>query len=112
MYAIAPLSRFGSSLFWNAALIANTVSALERPAITILARRSAIGNIERAAWGFRQSAALTFGFQNSRQSNIPIQPLPPYRPTHSCLRPMLIILSLVPALIAGYAFGVAARSLL
>jgi hypothetical protein len=52
-----------------------TISALERPAITILARRSAIGNIERAAWGFRQSAALTFGFQNSGQSNIPIQPL-------------------------------------
>src|SRR6266567_8313241 len=75
MYAIAPLSRFGSCLFWNAALIVDRISALERPAITILLRRKAIGNIERAAWGFRQSAALTFGFQNSGQSNAAIQPL-------------------------------------
>src|SRR5712691_1537734 len=75
MYTIAPLSRSGSCLFSNAALIADRISALERPAITILLRRKAIGNIERAAWGFKQSAALTFGFQNSGQSNAAIQPL-------------------------------------
>src|SRR5215467_15918518 len=75
MYAIAPLSRFGSCLFSNAALIADKISALERPAITILLRRKTIGNIERAAWGLRQSAALTFGFQNSGQSKAAIQAL-------------------------------------
>src|SRR5215471_1961376 len=73
MYTIAPLSRSGSCLFSNAALIADRISAFERPAITILRRRKAIGNIERAAWGFRQSAPLTFGFQNSGQSNEAIQ---------------------------------------
>src|SRR5215472_8626201 len=75
MYTIAPLSRSGSCLFSNAALMADRISALERPAITILLRRKAIGNIERAAWGFRQSAPLTFGFQNSGQSNAAIQAL-------------------------------------
>src|SRR5579863_2443327 len=75
MYTIAPVSRSGSFLFSNAALIADKISALERPAITILLRRKTIGNIERAAWGFRQSAPLTFGFQNSDQSNAAIQAL-------------------------------------
>src|SRR6516165_10696258 len=75
MYVIAPLSSSGSCLFSNAALIADRISALERPAITILLPRKAIGNIQRAAWGFRQSAAFTFGFQNSGQSNAAIQPL-------------------------------------
>src|SRR5215813_6243082 len=75
MYAIAPPSRSGSCLFSNAALIADRISALERPAITILLRRKTIGTIERAAWRFIQSAALTFGFQNSGQSNAAIQPL-------------------------------------
>src|SRR5262245_37330135 len=75
MYAIAPLSRSGSCRFSNAALIADRISALVRPAITILLRREAIGTIERAAWGFRHPAPLTFGFQNSGQSNAAIQPL-------------------------------------
>src|SRR5205807_8435148 len=51
------------------ALRADTISAFEWPAITILVRRSAIGNIDRAAWRFRHSAPLTFGFQNSAESN-------------------------------------------
>src|SRR6516165_923900 len=75
MYTIAPLSRSGSCLFSNAALMADRISALERPAIAILLRREAIGTIARADWGFIQSAALTFGFQNSGQSNAAIQPL-------------------------------------
>jgi hypothetical protein len=45
--------------------MADTISALEWSAITILVRRSAIGNIDRPAWRFRHSAPLTFGFQNS-----------------------------------------------
>src|SRR5438552_14972435 len=56
MNTILPLSRSGSSLLWNAALRADTISALEWPAITIFVRRSAIGNIDRAAWRFRHSA--------------------------------------------------------
>src|ERR1700739_2830284 len=76
MYAMAPLSRFGRCLFWDAALVSDTISAFERPAITILLRRKTIGNIERAAWGFIQSAALTFGLKNSGQSNAPVQALP------------------------------------
>src|SRR4051794_7812906 len=86
MYTIAPLSRSGSCLFSNAALIANRITALERPAITVLLRRKAIGNIERAAWGFRQSAALTFGFQNSGQRTQPSNLFPPCRQTRSCLQ--------------------------
>src|SRR5215472_6037933 len=65
----------GSCLFSNAALSADRISSLERPAITILLRRKTIGNIERAAWGFKHSAALTFGFQNWGQSNAAIQAL-------------------------------------
>ena len=53
--------------------VADTISALEWPAITILVRRSAIGNIDRAAWRFRHSAPLIFGFQNSGESNASIQ---------------------------------------
>src|SRR6202011_1646934 len=34
----------------NAALMADTICALEWPAITSLVRRSAIGHIDRAAW--------------------------------------------------------------
>jgi hypothetical protein len=39
----------GSCFFSNAALMADTICALEWPAITSLVRRSAIGNIDRAA---------------------------------------------------------------
>jgi hypothetical protein len=53
--------------------MADTISALEWPAVTILVRRSAIGNIDRAAWRFRHSAPFTFGFQNSGESNASIQ---------------------------------------
>src|SRR5437660_6910248 len=69
MNAIAPFSRSGSCLLSNAALRVDTISAFEWPAITILVRRSAIGNIDLAAWRFRHSAPLTFGFQNSGESN-------------------------------------------
>src|SRR5438105_20676 len=69
MNTILSLSRSGSCLLSNAALRADTISAFEWPAITILVRRSAIGNIDRAAWRFRHSAPLTFGFQNSAESN-------------------------------------------
>ncbi len=47
--------------------------------------RSALGNIDRAAWRFRHSAPLTFGFQNSGQSNAPSSFFPPYRQTRSFL---------------------------
>jgi hypothetical protein len=57
----------------DAALMADTISALEWPAITSLIRSSAIGNIDRAAWRFRHSAPLTFGFQYSGESNAAIQ---------------------------------------
>lgn len=50
MNAIAPFSRSGSCLLANAALRADTISALEWPAITIFVRRSAIGNFAHAAW--------------------------------------------------------------
>src|SRR5262252_7686577 len=73
MYVIAPFSRPGSCFFSYAVLSADTISALERPAITILLRSKALSKTERAAWGFRQSAPLTFGFQNSGQSNEAIQ---------------------------------------
>src|SRR6266705_2621522 len=73
MNTILPFSRSGSCLLSNAALRADTISALEWPAITILVRRSAIGNIDRAAWRFRHSAPFTFGFQNSGESNAAIQ---------------------------------------
>src|SRR5213592_4401936 len=49
MNTISPLSRSGSCLLSNAALRADTISGLEWPAITILVRRSAISNIDRAA---------------------------------------------------------------
>ncbi len=75
MKTMLPLSRPGSCLLANAALRADTISALEWPASTILVRRSAIGNIDRAAWRFKHSAPLTFGFQNSGESNASIQPL-------------------------------------
>src|SRR5215831_12128683 len=70
---MAPLSRFGTCLLLNAVLSADRISALERLAITILLRSRRIGTIERAAWWFIQSAALTFGFQNSGQSNAAVQ---------------------------------------
>src|SRR5436190_24304120 len=73
MNTILPLSRSGSCLLSNAALTADTISASEWPAITILDRSSAIGNIDRAAWRFRHSAPLSFGFQNSGESNAAIQ---------------------------------------
>jgi hypothetical protein len=85
MNAIAPFSRCGRCLLSNAALMADTISALEWPAITIHVRRSAIGNIDRAAWRFRHSAPFIFGFQNSGESNAAIQLLPPYRQTRSFL---------------------------
>src|SRR5215472_17026920 len=52
---------------------ADTISALEWPAITMLVRSSAIGTMDRAAWRFRHSAPLTFGFQYSGESNAAIQ---------------------------------------
>src|SRR5712692_4206187 len=85
MNTILPFSRSGSCLLSNAALRADTISALEWPAITILVRRSAIGNIDRAARRFRHSAPLTFGFQNSGESNASIQLLSTIQTTRSFL---------------------------
>src|SRR5712692_284050 len=85
MNTILPFSRSGSCLLSNAALMADTISALEWRAITILVRRSAIGNIDRAAWLFRHSAPFTFGFQNSGESTPPSSFFPPYRQSRSFL---------------------------
>jgi hypothetical protein len=64
----------------NADLMADTISVLEWPAITILVRRSAIGTIDRAARRVRHSAPLTLGFQNSGESNAAIQLLSTIQP--------------------------------
>jgi hypothetical protein len=45
----------------------------------------AIGNIDRTAWRFRHSAPLTFGFQNSGESNAAIQLLSTIQTTRSFL---------------------------
>src|SRR6266516_3535751 len=85
MNTILPLSRSGSCLLSNADLTADTISALEWPAITILVRRLAIGNIDRAAWRFRHSAPLTFGSRTQASQTPPSSFFPPYRQTRSFL---------------------------
>src|SRR6266516_4063735 len=85
MNTILPLSRSGSCLLSNADLTADTISALEWPAITILVRRLAIGNIDCAAWRFRHSAPLTFGSRTQASQTRPSSFFPPYRQTRSFL---------------------------
>src|SRR5207249_8844983 len=82
---VLPLSRSASGLLSNAALRADTISALEWPAITILVRRSAISNIDRAAGAFRHSAPSPLGSRTQASQMPPSSFLPPYRQTHSFL---------------------------
>src|SRR5574337_424985 len=73
MYDFAPLSRLGCRLFANASLSADLISSVDRPAIAKLVLSESIGRIDRAAWGLRHTAPLTFGFQSSGQPNGPVQ---------------------------------------
>src|SRR5213592_2310818 len=85
MNTISPLSRSGSCLLANAALRADTISALEWPAITILVRTAAMGTIDRAAWRFRHSAPRLSGSRTQVSQTPPSSFFPPYGQTRSFL---------------------------
>src|SRR5258708_30249970 len=85
MNTILPLSRSGNCLLSNAALRADTISALEWPAITILVRSSAIG-LSIAQPG--DSGIRHLSLSGSRTQGSQTRPssfFPPYRQTRSFL---------------------------
>src|SRR5882762_4387963 len=85
MNTIAPLSRSGSCLLSNAALRADTISALEWPAITILVRSSAIGlSIAQPGDSGIRHLSLS-GSRTQASQTRPSSFFPPYKQTRSFL---------------------------